>query len=440
METKAQTVTDENENENEIVLSEEQEYASELFTKFLEDFKRGEALRPFFVLEGYAGTGKTFSVNTIIQRTGLRAQFMAYTGKAALVLNKYSGVAATTIHSQIYKLRHVGDEVFKKLYDQRDNSKSKEDAHAIQLEINELLKPKFVLNDEAFEDIDLLVLDECSMVNDEMLQDLVSFGIPIIALGDPGQLPPVVGDGALFKDRADCLLTEIRRQALDSPIIKWATWARNMRTLPVTDQEGWGVDAVSKLPRNMLQSDKVERFMENNDITICWKNTTRRDLNQMWRKFTGFNDLDPVYPVVGETIIFLKNDKALGVFNGMSAIVEEVGKLMDTYLELTVRTETQSEFDKPLKVNVMRVDFEEYHNPEARKALRPWDFKGKQIADFGYAVTCHKSQGSQWPKVLVVEENVLNWNKPGIPEARAQWLYTAITRASEQVTIIAGVF
>ena len=77
----------------------------------------------------------------------------------------------------------------------------------------------------------------------------------------------------------------------------------------------------------------------------------------------------------------------------------------------------------------------------ARKGRTVLDnmFRGRQRAAFGYALTCHKAQGSQWSRVLVFEEDCFNWgSKPGARDLRAQWLYTAITRAVDKVTIIGG--
>lgn len=423
---------------NQITLSPEQVIAAERFAEFLEKFDDGETSKGFFVIAGYAGTGKSYAVKTIIEGSGLTARYMAYTGKAALVLQKYSGVDAATIHSSIYKLRKVPDTVFEKLYIQLENCNNAEQKKEIEKEIEDLKRPTFVLNEQAFENdkVDLLVLDECSMVDDEVLRDLLSFGIPIIALGDPGQLPPIGGEGALFKGQPDAMLTEIRRQALDSPIIQWSMWARTQRTLPMTPIDTWETDAVSKLPASMVVNKPqwMTKLAESHDITICWKNKTRMWLNSHRRRSLGFHDVSNVFPTVGDTIVFKKNDKAKGIFNGLFAEVVELGELLDNYLEVTVMTELGDE----IKVKIHRYRFEEYTDPDAKKRYKPWDFRDTQEADFGYALTCHTAQGSQWDNVLVYEENVFNWFKGDAQEQRARWLYTAITRAAKKLTIIAG--
>ena len=423
-----------------IVLSEQQEVAAHNFFEWLDAYNAGEPnIRPYFVLEGFAGTGKSFCVAELVRRTGLRPRYMTYTGKAALVLNKYNpGLDARTIHSSIYRLVSVGDGTFKRLFEQLEKAQTDEARKEIQKEIDDLRKPRFELNEEAFEDenIDLFVLDECSMVNQDILDDLLSFGLPIIALGDPGQLPPVKGEGALFRGLADARLTEIRRQALDNPIIQWSMWARNSRTLPMTDPDQIMADRAAKCPKDLFSMDELNQLMDQHDMTICWKNATRQFLNLMRRKHLGFYGQSNVYPVPGDTIIFTKNDRTAGVLNGLFATVVEVGNLMDMYIELKVRLETQAPDAEPIPVKILRACFEVYVDPDAWKSVKPWDYRDRQQCDYGYAITCHKAQGSQWDRVIVFEENALNW--PKAQDERAKWLYTAVTRAAQKITIIAG--
>lgn len=426
-------------NTHTVALTPQQEQAAQAAESWLKQFKAGTAARPYFVLEGFAGTGKSFSLREIISRLELEPAYMAYTGKAALVLRKYSGVDATTIHSQLYKPRIVGEEVFRELIKRRDEADDAE-KKLIQAEINELQKPKFVLNEQAFEDVDALVLDECSMVDDTILADLISFRKPIFALGDPGQLPPVRGEGALFSGPADARLTEVLRQAQDSPILSWSMKVRQMQQLPATDPDSWATDAASKVFYSTLDPGTFNKMLLSHDAVICWKHVTRRRLNTHIRKLKGFYQQSITFPVVGDTLIITKNDNELGIFNGMFCEVVEEPKLFEGYLEVMVRKETDAPGDNPTKLTLLNANFEEYHDEKAWEKTQPWNHKGKQRADFGYALTCHKAQGSQWDSVLVIEENVLNWFKPGIQEERARWLYTAVTRAAKKLTMIYGRF
>lgn len=419
---------------NTLVLSEQQQAAFEAAKKWLEDFEEGKTSRKFFVLEGFAGTGKSFTLKHIINELGYNAAYMAYTGKAALVLRKYSNVPATTIHSAIYKLIRPSEETFKRLYQERDDATSEAEKKELTNEINKLMQPQFRLDTEAFDDsgVELIALDECSMVDKELLADLTSFGIPIFALGDSGQLPPVRGTGALFEGLPDAQLTDIRRQGKDSPIIEWSFFARKNRPLPPTNPDTWKTDEVSKIPAayTLHNEDFMQELFDDHDIAICWKNKTRQDLNLRRRRQLGYGG---TFPEVGETLQITKNDKDLGVFNGQFAEVTEVGEVFDTYLEVTVLPEGS---DKEVKLKLMRYKFEEYFDPKAKDSLSVFAFKGKQEADFGYAITCHKAQGSQWERVLVFEENAFNWNGKSLE--RSQWLYTAITRAAQKLTVIAG--
>lgn len=422
---------------DEIILGREQQLALDKCRAWLDAFPNTR--KKFFVLQGFAGTGKTFTFNKIVSELKRTPAFMAYTGKAALVLRQYSNVPANTIHSTIYKLDDVPMEVFKELYDKLEKETSEETKKQIEAEINELKKPKFVLNEQAFNpEIDLIGLDECSMVDDDILNDLLSFGIPIVALGDSGQLPPIGGEGALFRGTPDATLTEIRRQALDSPIIKWSMWAREQRPLPATiDVDKWKELECAKIPTAFVDDSFLEKLFNYHDVVLCWKNKTRANLNMIRRRQLGFAEQNSMYPVPGETLIVTRNDRALGVFNGQFVTVLSIEREFDNYIEMKVEAETiDGSIEKLLKVH--RVTFEKYSDKNAANKYRPWDYRGTQEADFGYAITCHKSQGSQWGKVLVFEENVFNWGGSDNKELRARWLYTAITRAAKKLTIISG--
>lgn len=421
----------------ELTLTPEQEQAANAAATFLSDFADGKSRRPFFVIEGYAGTGKSFSVKTIIDRMGLTPKYMAYTGKAALVLRRYAGVPAQTIHSTIYKYQPPSEGAIRKLYEEKENPETSEQRlKEIDKILEDLNQPVFSLNSDAFEDDDteVLILDECSMVDADILEDLTSFGIPIIALGDPGQLPPVQGEGALFKGVADARLTTILRQALNSPIIQWATWAREKRTLPMTSADTWLDDEVAKVHNSFLRVEDLMTAMDCHDATLCWRNVTRQKINMLRRKYLGFHD---VFPEKGDTLIVTKNDKEAGVFNGLFVEVLERQKEYDMYIEYLVQPEDMGEASNPPKVlKLLKAPFEQYFNPDAMKALKPWDRKGTHEADYGYCITTHKAQGSQWPRVLVLDEDVLTW--PKVANERAQWLYTAVTRAAKKLTIIGG--
>src|SRR5450432_4623886 len=147
---------------------------------------------PVFRLFGYAGTGKTTLARHIADGVDGEVKFAAFTGKAALVMRNKGCDNACTIHSLIYRARESGVE-----------------------------QPSFELWDDApASKAKLIVIDECSMVDAELGRDLMSFGVPLLVLGDPAQLPPIQGGGFFTEVEPDAMLTEVHRQAEDNPIIR----------------------------------------------------------------------------------------------------------------------------------------------------------------------------------------------------------------------------
>ena len=159
--------------------------------------KQGEP--QVFRLFGYAGVGKTTLARHIAEGARGETAFAAFTGKAALVMRSKGCAGATTIHALIYRA-----------------SEGAEGA------------PTFTLNaDGPASRAGLIVIDECSMVDAELARDLLSFGKPILVLGDPFQLPPVKGGGYFTDGAPDVMLTQIHRQAHDNPIIRLSEVVRS---------------------------------------------------------------------------------------------------------------------------------------------------------------------------------------------------------------------
>ena len=145
-----------------------------------------------FRLFGYAGTGKTTLAKHIAEGVDGEVKYAAFTGKAASVMRGKGCHGASTIHSLIYRTRESGEEI-----------------------------PSFDLWDEApASKADLIIIDECSMVDAELGRDLLSFGVPLLVLGDPAQLPPIQGGGFFTEAEPDAMLTEVHRQAQDDPIVR----------------------------------------------------------------------------------------------------------------------------------------------------------------------------------------------------------------------------
>src|SRR5512147_2797855 len=177
-----------------------------------------------FRLFGYAGTGKSTITAAAISALGLTPMvrdgtlgggvlFAAFTGKAALVMTR-KGTPASTIHSLIYRVSEATPEEIARveqdiaairaklpMLGQRERLLEESRLRGLELRLDDIHKPRFVLNEQSIvRDARLIVLDEVSMVGAEMAADLLAFGKPILVLGDPGQLPPIKGDGAFTRD------------------------------------------------------------------------------------------------------------------------------------------------------------------------------------------------------------------------------------------------
>lgn len=374
--------------------------------------------KPIFRLFGYAGTGKTTTIRFITEQLGIAEDilFAAYTGKAAMVMRKH-GLPARTIHSLIYEPsppdQNKCNELHKKLKEENDAGERKR----IRQELKEASAVHFELRDKRKSDLrdcPLLILDECSMVNEDMLKDLLTFRVPLLVLGDPGQLPPIEGTGALIKEKPDIMLTEIHRQAAGNPIIQLSLRARNGIPIPKGEQ-------YNHLNQSSLTKEQVFSY----DQILCGKNLTRIALNQRVRDVKQFED--KIYPCVGDRLVCLKNNPAIGLYNGLMCEVIERGELLDSSIELTIKTE----LDVIMEVKALRAHFDVYYDKEALDSVKWWERQDADEFDFGYCITVHKAQGSQWDNVLLWDDKFFVWDRNN----RKKWLYTGITRAAEKLTI-----
>jgi exodeoxyribonuclease-5 len=379
--------------------------------KGLDAFKvwRQNRKRPFFYLGGYAGTGKTTIAKKITEDEE-NPIFGAYTGKAASVLNK-KGIPAQTIHSMIYKILPADEARVKELKEYLEKATTDEERKQIKEELKEVYKPRFELDkDSVVRDASLIVIDEVSMVGPEIGQDLLSFGVPVLVLGDPGQLPPVSGEGYFTSQSPDFLLTEIHRQAAGNPIIGMATVVRQGGRLKA------GLHGDSEVIwKNRFNEERYREF----DQVICGRNATRRAVNGRIRDQLNHTGATPDE---GEKIICLRNNKEHGILNGTQWSVHSCQDY-GFYLELEIKPDDFGPDTKPIQLDTHPFDLD-------LNDLPPYARRKFEEFDFGYAITCHKSQGSQWKKVLIHNEAFC------FRENSAKWLYTALTRAEEKVLVI----
>lgn len=352
--------------------------------------------RQVFRLFGYAGTGKTTLARHIADDVDGDVLFAAFTGKAAQVLRSRGARGASTIHSLIYRPR--GEEV---VSDEEKGTTS--------------VSPTFALNRQSvLSKAKLIIIDECSMVDEELGRDLLSFGTPVLVLGDPGQLPPVSGGGYFTEQEPDILLEEVHRQARDNPIIDLAQTVREGREIMYGD---YGSTA-----RVISKSEVTADLVLGADQVLVGTNRTRRRYNTRLRELKGFEGL---LPASGDKLVCLRNDTAKGLLNGSLWQVTSAPRTVKSAMTLLIRAEDEGIERVSAKVKVLKQVFEE---PEAEI---PWQIKRRHDDfDFGYALTVHKSQGSQWNNIVLFDESF------AFREHRTRWLYTAITRAAETLTVV----
>lgn len=332
-----------------------------------------ESRAPLFRIAGYAGTGKTSILSEIIDAVSGSA-VCAFTGKAASVLRSKGLCGATTIHKAIYRYDPVRDEFILKSRDE-------------------------------MEGISFFLLDEASMVSQKHWDDMCSFGKPIVAVGDPGQLEPVGDDPRLMHD-ADVVLTEIHRQATDSEIIQFATHIR------MGGYIGKGSNGCVEVgARNLFWDD-----LEWADVLLCGFNRTRVRTNSMMRlKRLGATACKKKLQV-GDKIVCLKNDYKLGVYNGeLFTVVSVMGKGGSRECVL-------SDCDGYPRRMMVSLEAFGVDSPDKRS----WREPNVMYADYGYCLSLHKFQGSEADKVSVLHEACDLWDQK-------RWSYTAATRAAKEL-------
>lgn len=362
--------------------------------KAVRDWLRNPGGQQWFYLAGYAGTGKTTLARHLAEGVKGMVLFGAFTGKAALVLRSKGCEGASTLHSMLYKLVDEGWGG----------------------------TPTFRLDpDSAVKHAALVIVDEVSMVGADLARDLLSFGTPVLVLGDPAQLPPVK-DAGFFTERApDFMLTEVHRQARDNPIIAMSMTVREGGRLERGDYGSSRVIFAGQVDREeVLEADQV----------LVGTNKKRLQYNARIRSLRGFTgDL----PNPGERLICLRNNHANGLLNGQMWEVYDA-----RFAERMYRRRSIGVSDTDIDLEII----DEMTGRQLETLARIEDFRGEQIYlqlkelrkydrfDFGYAVTVHKAQGSKWNNVFLFDESSV------FGEDSARHLYTALTRAAERITVV----
>lgn len=422
-------------------------------------------------LHGYAGTGKTSVVATeairALERQGESVQVLAPTGKAAKVLRSKGLHSAATIHSYLYApskrerlaWRERWDEFTRRLGDappaiqsliyEIDTASSVTVLDAAWVDLHKAIGKKDRLTVERLRDekrfelaftaagaiahyedygtpaSKVLLIDEASMVSARVADDLERTGSRLVFVGDPAQLPPVKADRSRqAMGEPHHLLTKVHRQASGSPVLELATEIRKSRE-PVTERTK---------PKRLHAIDEY-------DQVLCWRNATREHVNAEVRRRLGRNSTRQPEP--GDRLVCLKNTKVREDggrqwMNGEQATVLEASGDRDGDVYMTVRDDEGAEHEV---VSPME-PFGGYRDEQRYLDRHGWGTTDPAFT-FGYALTVHKSQGSEWPRVLLVDESpdmiAMTQRREGraaaVDQAR-QWLYTAVTRARDEVHVV----
>ena len=357
---------------------------------------------PYTVIAGYAGTGKTTLVHFIIQELGLHENqvvFVAYTGKAALVLKQKGNKNAMTAHKLLYHSEELPDGTYR---------------HTPRVK----LEKKY----------SLIVVDEASMLPQEMIDLLLSHHIHTIFLGDPMQLPPIDSEQTIL-DHPHIFLDEIVRQALENPIIKLSMDIRNGKRLTYSTDD--------KRCRIIHREKASDKLLIGADQILCGKNKTRHELNDYMRRLI-LRDKYTNEPVNGDKVICLKNHWNQINNVGNELVNGTIGELHNISIKdippygQVIYANFISD-DGGIYRNLM-IDYNLIVNGQPTINSENWKkFSGYpkpfEFA-FGYVCTVHKFQGSEAERVVVFEEWLGDYG------SHKRWLYTAATRASEQLVVV----
>ena len=372
---------------------------------FVEWYKHPEKrYRPWFEISGAAGTGKTTVVKYIIQELGLNNEdvaFVAYVGKATLALRQ-NGLPAKTIHSSIYdltKLRKLDDDGVP------------------------YMAEEFVKKEHLPYNLKLIVVDEAGMVGGKIAEDLLSYNIPVIALGDLKQLPPVMAQRMFLKE-PDVELNEIMRQAKDSPIIYLSQLATNGIDIPYGI---YGGNECIVIPKHKL----TDNHLKESDIVICGTNSMRDTINAYMR--SRIQDIHSNHITIGDKLVCRQNRWGISLNDDISLVNGLIGYVDGVYRDagkadmlIDFRPEFSNEVFHKIAIS-HSYPFMKYQERQQQNIR----FLNGTAFEFGNAITCHLSQGSQYDTVLIYNESSSNSSL-----YQRQWLYTAITRAKKKLYLV----
>ncbi|MBQ6084423.1 MAG: AAA family ATPase [Bacteroidales bacterium] len=437
-------------------------------------FILSEKRNPTYLLQGYAGTGKTTLVTTLVKTLpliGMHYQLMAPTGRAAKVLSGYTGKTASTIHRKIYRFQAHADGSLRMT---RAENKSKNT---------------------------IFIVDECSMISDDLsngrslLDDLINCvfsgeNCRLLLIGDNAQLPPVgldvspANDINVLKNEfgltvAAYELTEVMRQEEESGILYNATALRNVETfqetslqLPLFTTNGFSdVHRIEPQEFEELLWQNFNGKTNNEAVIICRSNKRANMFNQAIRARILQEDGDIS---AGDKLMVVKNNyfwtdenKNISfIANGDMIELMRINNIEEMYgfhfadVEIQL-TDYQEEPNLSVKIiletltsdspaltseeserfyKAVEEDYMDIPNKRERyKAMKQNPYFNALQVKFGYALTCHKTQGGQWPTVFIDApyiNNVETYDRASLQIGDLRWFYTAVTRAQRQLYFV----
>lgn len=352
--------------------------------------------KPYTCIAGYAGSGKSTLVKFIIDVLDIDESdiaYCAYTGKASLILQQKGCPGATTAHRLLYNTKELPDGTF---------------VHTPKQHPPENLK--------------LIVVDEISMLEKEQWEILMKWGIPVICLGDPFQLPPINEDNGVLQS-PHIFLDEVLRQAQDSEIIRLSMDVREGKSLSYF--KGKDVRIVSK-------DTLSDRLLITADMVMCGKNATRYALNRRMRRAV-WGDQYVDEPINGDKCICLKNQWSVGdLVNGAIGTISNIKKDETRYLKPRMIADFDTDYNDWFPE--LSMDYKLFIDGKPTVNKDNWKMYPKEVRpmefDYAYCTTVHKSQGSEYGKVVLFNE-YLGSDR----EQYLRWLYTGITRSSEKLVV-----
>lgn len=373
---------------------------------------------------GYAGTGKTHLIAALRHHLpkGTSVAFCTFTGKAASVLQeKLDKVDAMKFCDSISTIHRL---IYKPIFDWDPELKQK-------------ILVGFDRKDEIEQDI--IIIDEASMVSEEIWNDLYSFGVPIIAVGDHGQLPPVnttkEENPFNLMAKPHRRLETIHRQAEGSAIIQMSIMARKYGFIKEGDYSPGYVSKVSwKRVKQYFQS-RID-FSNNDTITLCGRNKRRVMINDAIRKRLGFTMNEPG---PSERLICLNNNRSTGVMNGQLGTLILFFHENPRIFRLTLQMDSGDYYTTLVpKYSFGQVQYSDVKSKffqGGKTETNTLRRKGEiiDLFDYGYAISVHKAQGTEWDKVILFEDRFYRDDAEW-----AKWLYTGVTRAKNKLLVIGG--